>query len=146
MFIQEARRNKFEEFYLSMIKDNYGDPAFEIRNYIYRDEIPTLTEQDVFKDIGKNIAKEIQKVKEMFVNIEEGKKEPAPVDLKVISGDYELPKNILREGDTFRQTNSGFNSPNMCLFNTELSKWCNKMRVQVVSLQGKVTFGVVRRE
>ena len=31
------RRSRFEEFYLSMIKDNYGDPHFEIKNYLFKD-------------------------------------------------------------------------------------------------------------
>lgn len=54
--MQEARRNKFEQFYLSMIKDNYGDPFFEVKNYLFREELHTLSDQDIFQGITSKLA------------------------------------------------------------------------------------------
>lgn len=129
-----------------MIRENYGDPSFEVKNYLYREDIPTLTDQDVFKEVTKGLTAQVEKVKKMFV-WEGGKEEHEPIlDMLVLpKGDYELPKNIIRKNDVFEQTNAAFNSPNMCLFNTELSQWVGKMRITVTSLQGKVAFGVIRR-
>ena len=52
---QEVRRSRFEEFYLSMIKDNYGDPHFEVKNYLFKDEINILTDQDIFLPIVESV-------------------------------------------------------------------------------------------
>jgi hypothetical protein len=40
-----------------MIKDNYGDPKFEIKNYLYREEVQNLTEKDIFQDLTHLISK-----------------------------------------------------------------------------------------
>lgn len=49
--IQEAKRSNFEQFYLSMIKDNYGDPHFEIRKYLFKQELATLADNDKFEEL-----------------------------------------------------------------------------------------------
>ena len=60
-------------------------------------------------------------------------------------GQYQLPNNIIRKNDIFQQTNAAFDSPNMCLFNTQLSQWSGKLRVNIINLQGKVTFGAIKK-
>jgi hypothetical protein len=64
---KEIRRSRFEEFYMSMIKDNYGDPHFEVKNYLFKDEINILTDQDIFLPIVETVEREIKRVRNNFV-------------------------------------------------------------------------------
>ena len=81
----------------------------------------------------------------MFINENNDSPEQKVAEVGNSAALYQIPKNITQNGDIFEQTNAAFNSPNMCLFNTELSQWNGKLRVNVLSLQGKVTFGVMRK-
>ena len=31
-----------------MIKDNYGDPHFQVKDYLFKEEIKILTDHDIF--------------------------------------------------------------------------------------------------
>lgn len=53
-----------------MIKDNYGDPHFEVKNYLYKEEIKILTDQDIFDQLTKIVEKEVQSVRSNFINAE----------------------------------------------------------------------------
>jgi hypothetical protein len=46
------------------------------------------------------------------------------------------------------QTNAAINAPNLCLFDTDLSQWVSKLRVQIMSfpLGCKLTFGIMRKD
>lgn len=52
------------------------------------------------------------------------------------------------EGENFTQSNIAINAPNLCLFDTQLSYWTAKLRVQITSfaLGSKLTFGVIRKD
>lgn len=66
--IQEARKSKFKEFYLSMVKDNYGDPHFQVKNYLFKEEIKILTDQDIFEDLTKTMEKQVKNVRQLFIS------------------------------------------------------------------------------
>jgi hypothetical protein len=66
--MQEARRSRFEEFYLSMVRDNYGDPTFQVRNYLFREEIQTLTDQDIFQELTRTFSKQISDLRGSFLH------------------------------------------------------------------------------
>lgn len=59
-----------------------------------------------------------------------------------------MPANISNEGDTFLQSNPAINSPNMCLFNMDLSQWVSKMRMEVLTKapEAKLTVGLIRKD
>lgn len=79
-----------------MVKDNYGDPHFEIKNYLFKEEIKILTDQDIFEDITHSLEKQVKAVRNLFIN---QPKVPTdhfkPEEAKL---DYLLPPNILKEG------------------------------------------------
>lgn len=143
--MKEARRSKFEDFYLSMIKDNYGDPKFQVKNYLFKEEIQILTDQDIFEDIAKSLEKHIKTVRKHFVQQE---KPPEILKEKELQKDYLLPQNITREGENFWQTNLAANSPNLCLFSCSINDWATKLRIQLMTLPpgAKLTFGLMRWE
>lgn len=60
-----------------MIKDNYGDPHFQVKNYLFKEEIKILTDQDIFEDITKSVEREVKRVRTQFIsdNISEVKQE-----------------------------------------------------------------------
>ena len=51
-----------------MIKDNYGDPHFQVKNYLYKEEIKILTDQDIFDNLVKAVEKEVKSVRANFIN------------------------------------------------------------------------------
>ena len=53
-----------------MIKDNYGDPHFQVKNYLYKEEIKILTDQDIFDNLVKAVEKEVKSVRANFINAE----------------------------------------------------------------------------
>jgi hypothetical protein len=67
---QEARKSKFEEFYLSMIKDNYGDPYFQVKNYLYKEEIKILTDQDIFDDLTRSMERQVKEIRLQFISVD----------------------------------------------------------------------------
>lgn len=50
-----------------MIKDNYGDPRFEVKNYLFKEEIQILTDQDIFQDLTRNLSKQINDIRGSFL-------------------------------------------------------------------------------
>lgn len=64
---KESKRSRFEEFYLSMVKDNYGDPHFQVKDYLFKEEINILTDQDIFQGLSQQVAKQINDIKGMFL-------------------------------------------------------------------------------
>jgi len=131
-----------------MIKDNYGDPKFEVRNYLYREDVQNLTEKDIFQDLTQLITKEIKGMRSQFMSDEVELKDKMPM---MVAGDvkttYLLPVNITNNAEVFTQTGLALNSPNMCLFDVEIGLWTGKIRVNILSLPvgSKLTFGLIHK-
>jgi len=51
-----------------MIKDNYGDPRFEIKNYLFKEEIPNFTQQDIFTSLTGSVTHSINELRKQFIN------------------------------------------------------------------------------
>jgi len=130
-----------------MIKDNYGDPKFEVRNYLYREDVQNLTEKDIFQDLTQLITKEIKGMRSQFMSDEVELKDKMPM---MVAGDVKttlLPVNITNNAEVFTQTGLALNSPNMCLFDVEIGLWTGKIRVNILSLPvgSKLTFGLIHK-
>lgn len=97
-----------------MIKDNYGDPRFEVKNYLFKEEIQILTDQDIFQDLTKNLSKQINDIRGSFLS--KGSELPPPPAVLVPQTAYECPSNIQCETDIFTQTSLAVNAQNLCLF------------------------------
>jgi hypothetical protein len=74
-----------------MIRDNYGDPTFQVRNYLFREEIQTLTEQDIFQDLARNVSRQISDLRGSFLH---KNYEQPPPDLELPPVAFKLPPNI----------------------------------------------------
>jgi hypothetical protein len=145
--MQESRRSRFEEFYLSMIRDNYGDPTFQVRNYLFKEEVQTLTDQDIFQDLSRTLNKQIADLRGSFLH-KHYEQPPPSLNLELPPVAFKLPPTVTCEGDVFTQTNHAGNAQNLCLFDVELVQWTNKLRVTVLGLAAgaRVIFGVMKRE
>lgn len=97
-----------------MIKDNYGDPRFEVKNYLFKEEIQILTDQDIFQDLTRNLSKQINDIRGSFLR--KGSDLPPPPPVLIPNTAFECPSNILCETDIFTQTNQAVNAQNLCLF------------------------------
>lgn len=51
-----------------MVKDNYGDPHFQVKNYLFKEEIKILTDQDIFEDLTKTMEKQVKNVRQLFIS------------------------------------------------------------------------------
>lgn len=51
-----------------MVKDNYGDPHFQVKNYLFKEEIKILTDQDIFEDLTKTVEKQVKNVRQLFIS------------------------------------------------------------------------------
>lgn len=98
-----------------MVKDNYGDPRFEVKNYLFKEEIQILTDQDIFQDLTKNLAKQISDIRGSFLR-KSSDLPPPSLPVLVPNTVFECPPNILCETDLFTQTSLAVNAQNMCLF------------------------------
>ncbi len=129
-----------------MVRDNYGDPNFQVRNYLFREEIQTLTDQDIFQDLTRALTKQISDLRGSF--LQKPNEQPPSVKIELPPVTFKLPPLVNCEGDIFTQTNHAPNAPNLCLFDVELAQWTNKLRVTILGLGGgaKVTLGVMKRE
>jgi hypothetical protein len=132
-----------------MVKDNYGDPQFQVKNYLYKEEIKILTNQDIFDSLTKTMEKEVQHVRASFIS-NESKEKPAVALAKDEGalGEYLLPVNITREGEVFSQTNAAINASNLCLLNLDIGQWAGKLRLQLVQFPAgsKLTLGLIRKD
>jgi hypothetical protein len=128
-----------------MVRDNYGDPTFQVRNYLFREEIQTLTDQDIFQDLTRNLSKQISDLRGSFLH---KNYEQPPPNLELPPVAFKIPPAVLCEGDVFTQANPAANAQNLCLFDVELTQWSNKLRVTVLNLPAgaKVTLGIMKRE
>lgn len=103
-----------------MVKENYGDPHFQVKNYLFKEEIKILTDQDIFENLVKEVQREITSVRLHFISESNplipasGSKQKEEV---VSTEEFLLPKNIIREANLYSQTNLAMNSPNLCLMN-----------------------------
>ena len=52
-----------------MIKDNYGDPHFQVKNYLHKEEINIFTDQNIFDNLVKVVEKEVKNVRSNFINV-----------------------------------------------------------------------------
>ena len=53
-----------------MIKDNYGDPHFQVRNYLHKEEINIFTDKNIFDDLSRIVDKEVKNVRKNFINVQ----------------------------------------------------------------------------
>ncbi len=53
-----------------MIKDNYGDPYFQVKNYLYKEEIKILTDQDIFDDLTRSMERQVKEVRLQFISVD----------------------------------------------------------------------------
>jgi hypothetical protein len=128
-----------------MIRDNYGDPKFEVRNYLFKEEVQTLTDQDIFQDLSLSLGKQISDVRGSFLH---KNYEQPPPNIALPPSVFKTPAGIICEGDVFTQSNPAANAPNLCLFDVEVAQWTGKLRVTVLGLgeNSRLTFGVMKRE
>lgn len=82
-----------------MIKDNYGDPHFQVRNYLHKEEINIFTEKNIFDDLAKIVDKEVKTVRKNFINVQsldKAEEKVAEQKNNEKSGEYLIPPNIKR--------------------------------------------------
>lgn len=97
-----------------MIKDNYGDPKFEVHNYLFKEEVQTLTDQDIFQDLAQDLSKQISDLRGSFLHRTTVQQPPPNMELPPVA--FKLAPGVLCEGDVFTQSNHAANAPNLCLF------------------------------
>ncbi len=61
-----------------MIKDNYGDPHFQVKNYLFKEEIQILTDQDIFQDLTNRVTQQINDIKGLFLTKAHIESSPPP--------------------------------------------------------------------
>lgn len=143
--MQQSNRNKFIEFYESVIHENDEKTEFLIQNYLPKKLYSPLDNFEPIEKLGEKLTKLVLEARESLLSSHrEDAEEPSnsPDLLK-------LAKGIIKTNNNFSQSDFTYNAPSMNALAVDLKDMkAGKIRIKIVKLKkgGSIHIGAIRKD